>query len=144
METVTNQFKRFKLGTHASPLVPLDQVHSEARASVSPTAQEPPETPEVSVQLLGQVQELVREFLLSGATGINAPPNQWGKEFQPLEQVTLPTVPTDQAAYYLSRQPQTLRNWASKQEGPIHPTRIRGRLAWPISSLRKVLSGGVQ
>ena len=91
-----------------------------------------------------QLKVAVRELLLSGATGINGPPNQWGKEFQPLEQVTLPTVPTDQAAYYLSRQPQTLRNWASKQEGPIHPTRIRGRLAWPISSLRKVLSGGVQ
>ena len=142
METVTNQFKRFKLRTHASPVVLLGQVHSEA--SVSPTAQEPPETSEVSAQLLGQVQELVREFLLSGATGINGPPNQWGKEFQPLEQVTLPTVPTDQAAYYLSRQPQTLRNWASKQEGPIRPTRINSRLAWPVDQIKMLLKGGNQ
>ena len=142
METVTNQFKRFKLGTHASPLVPLDQVHSEARASVSPTAQEPPETPEVSVQLLGQVQELVREFLLSGATGINAPPNQWGKEFQPLEQVTLPTVPTNQAAYYVNRRPQSLRAWASLENGPIRPIRINGRLAWPIDQIKMLMKGG--
>ncbi len=64
--------------------------------------------------------------------------------FPPLEQVTRPTVPTDQAAYYLNRRPQTLRSWASTQEGPLHPIRISGRLAWPISELRKVLSGGVQ
>ena len=41
METDTNQFKRFKLRTHASPVVLIGQVHSEA--SVSPTAQEPPD-----------------------------------------------------------------------------------------------------
>ena len=142
METVTNQFKRFKLGTHASPLVPLDQVHSEARASVSPTAQEPPETPEVSVQLLGQVQELVREFLLSGATGSNGPPDQWSKGFQPLEQVTRPTVPTNQAAYYVNRRPQSLRAWASLENGPIRPIRINGRLAWPIDQIKMLMKGG--
>ena len=142
METVTNQFKRFKLGTHASPLVPLDQVHSEA--SVSPTAQEPPETPEVSVQLLGQVQELVREFLLSGATGSNGPPDQWSKGFQPLEQVTRPTVPTNQAAYYVNRRPQSLRAWASLENGPIRPLRINSRLAWPVDQIKMLLKGGVQ
>ena len=144
MKTVTNQFKRFKLGTHASPLVPLDQVHSEARASVSPTAQEPPETPEVSVQLLGQVQELVREFLLSGATGSNGPPDQWSKGFQPLEQVTRPTVPTNQAAYYVNRRPQSLRAWASLENGPIRPLRINSRLAWPVDQIKMLLKGGVQ
>ena len=142
MGTVTNQFKRFKLGTHASPLVPLDQVHSEA--SVSPTAQEPPETPEVSVQLLGQVQELVREFLLSGATGSNGPPDQWSKGFQPLEQVTRPTVPTDQAAYYLNRRPQTMRAWSSLQNGPLRAIRVHGRLTWKINEIRALLKGGVQ
>ena len=144
MKTVTNQFKRFKLGTHASPLVPLDQVHSEARASVSPTAQEPPETPEVSVQLLGQVQELVREFLLSGATGINDSPNLWDEGFQPLEQVTLTTVPTAHAAYYLNRQPQTLRAWASLENGPIRPIRINSRLSWPVDQIKMLLKGGDQ
>ena len=140
MKTVINQ--RFKPRTHASPVVLLGQVHPEA--SVALITEESPETSEVSVQLKGQVQELVREFLLSGATGSNGPPDQWSKEFQPLELVTRPTVPTDQAAYYLNRKPQTLRNWASRQEGPINPIRISGRLAWPISSLRKVLSGGNQ
>lgn len=140
METVTNQFKRFKLRTHASPVVLIGQVHSEA--SVSPTAQEPPETPEVSVQLLGQVQELVREFLLSGATGSNGPPDQWSKGFQPLEQVTRPTVPTNQAAYYLNRRPQTMRSWSSLQNGPIRATRVHGRLAWPIDQIKMLMKGG--
>ena len=30
------------------------------------------------------------------------------QHFPPLEQVTRPTVPTEQAAYYLNRRPQTL------------------------------------
>ncbi|MDM7941230.1 MAG: hypothetical protein QUV35_01245 [Hydrogenophaga sp.] len=62
------------------------------------------------------------------------------KEFQPLEQVTRPTVPTDQAAYYLNRRPQTLRCWAMNSgTGPVSCIRIAGRLAWPVSELRRVL-----
>ena len=142
MKTVTNQFKRFKLGTHASPVVLLGQVHPEA--SVALTTQKPPETSEVSAQLLGQVQELVREFLLSGATGSNGPPDQWSKGFQPLEQVTRPTVPTNQAAYYVNRRPQSLRAWASLENGPIRPIRINGRLAWPIDQIKMLMKGGNQ
>ena len=142
MKTVTNQFKRFKLGTHASPVVLLGQVHPEA--SVALTTQKPPETSEVSAQLLGQVQELVREFLLSGATGSNGPPDQWSKGFQPLEQVTRPTVPTDQAAYYLNRRPQTMRAWSSLQNGPLRAIRVHGRLTWKINEIRALLKGGVQ
>jgi len=41
--------------------------------------------------------------------------------FCPLEQVTRPTVPTDQAAYYLNRQPQTLRAWACLENGALRP-----------------------
>ena len=140
METDTNQFKRFKLRTHASPVVLLGQVHPEA--SVALTTQKPPETSEVSAQLLGQVQELVREFLLSGATGSNGPPDQWSKGFQPLEQVTRPTVPTNQAAYYVNRRPQSLRAWASLENGPIRPIRINGRLAWPIDQIKMLMKGG--
>lgn len=142
MKTVTNQFKRFKLGTHASPVVLLGQVHPEA--SVALTTQKPPETSEVSAQLLGQVQELVREFLLSGATGINDSPNLWDEGFQPLEQVTLTTVPTAHAAYYLNRQPQTLRAWASLENGPIRPIRINSRLSWPVDQIKMLLKGGDQ
>jgi hypothetical protein len=47
--------------------------------------------------------------------------------FPPLEQVTRPTVPTDAAAYYLNRQPQTLRAWACLENGALRPVRIQGR-----------------
>jgi hypothetical protein len=91
-----------------------------------------------------QLKVAVRELLLSGATGINGPPNQWGKEFQPLGQVTLTTVPTAHAAYYLNRQPQTLRAWASLENGPIRPIKINSRLAWPVDQIKMLLKGGVQ
>ncbi|MCE9549752.1 MAG: DNA-binding protein [Betaproteobacteria bacterium] len=61
--------------------------------------------------------------------------------FSPLEQVTRPTVPTDAAAYYLNRQPQTLRAWASLENGPIRPIRINGRLAWKVSDIKSLLNG---
>lgn len=64
-------------------------------------------------------------------------------QFPPLEQVTRPTVPTDAAAYYLNRQPQTLRSWASTEHGPIRPLRINSRLAWPVAAIRALLNGGV-
>jgi len=62
------------------------------------------------------------------------------RQFQPLESLTRPNVPTEQAGYYLDRSPQTLRAWACKaQPGPIHPIRVNGRLAWPVSELKRVL-----
>lgn len=62
-------------------------------------------------------------------------PNQ----FPPLESVNRPTVPTDQAGYYLDRSPQTMRGWSCRNDGPLRPLRINGRLAWPVSELRRVL-----
>lgn len=56
----------------------------------------------------------------------------------PLEQVTRPTVPTEQAAYYLNRKPQTLREWAMTGK-VIQPIRCNGRLAWPVSEIKRVL-----
>jgi hypothetical protein len=58
--------------------------------------------------------------------------------FPPLELVNRPTVPTEQAAYYLNRRPQTMRIWAMGS-GPILPLRINGRLAWPVAELRRIL-----
>jgi hypothetical protein len=73
----------------------------------------------------------------STANQARAPPPQ---NFLPLELVTNPTVPTNAAAYYLNRRPQTLRIWAAYETaGPIRPIRINGRLAWPVSELRRVL-----
>ena len=63
-------------------------------------------------------------------------------QFPALELESRPTVPTAQAAHYLNRRPQTLRIWAMHDgTGPIRPLRINGRLAWPISELRRLLGG---
>ena len=62
------------------------------------------------------------------------------EQFPPLESVTRPTVDTATAAYYLNRRPQTLRTWAMNSgTGPVPCIRINGRLAWPVSELRRVL-----
>jgi len=56
-----------------------------------------------------------------------------------IESLTRPTVPTEQAAYYLDRKPQTMRAWACLDNGAIRPLRINGRLAWPVKEIKKVL-----
>ena len=63
--------------------------------------------------------------------------------FPLLEAQTRPTVPTDAAAYYLNRAPQTLRKWACLENGPIRPLRINGRLACRVSDMQILLNGGV-
>lgn len=60
------------------------------------------------------------------------------EKFPPLEQVTRPHVPTEQAAYYLNRRPQTLRGWAMDGR-VIQPHRLNGRLCWPVAAIRAVL-----
>lgn len=60
-------------------------------------------------------------------------------QFQPLDQITRPAVDTAAAAHYLNRRPQTLREWACREHGPVRPIRVNGRLAWPVSELRRVL-----
>lgn len=58
--------------------------------------------------------------------------------FPPLEQTTRPHVPTEQAAYYLNRIPQTLRGWAMTGK-VIQPHRLNGRLCWPVAAIRAAL-----
>jgi len=60
----------------------------------------------------------------------------------PLSAETRAALPTSEAARHLSRSQQTLRLWACKENGPLRPIRIHGRLAWPVAELRRVL--GVQ
>lgn len=60
-------------------------------------------------------------------------------QFPPLDLETRAAVDTETAAYHLSREPQTLRVWACKENGPIRPLRVNGRLAWPVAELRKLL-----
>lgn len=57
----------------------------------------------------------------------------------PLDQITRSVVSTATAAYYLGRSPQTLRIWACKEQGPIRPRRIGGRLSWPVDEIRKLV-----
>lgn len=57
----------------------------------------------------------------------------------PLEHVTSPAADTASAAYYLNRKPQTLRCWAMREDGPIRPRRINGRLAWPTADIKRLL-----
>ena len=52
---------------------------------------------------------------------------------------TRAAVDTETAAFHLNREPQTLRVWACRENGPIRPLRIHGRLAWPTSDLRRLL-----
>lgn len=57
----------------------------------------------------------------------------------PLDQETRSAITTAEAAFHLCRAEQTLRIWACKENGPIRPIRINGRLAWPVTGLRKLL-----
>ena len=70
-------------------------------------------------------------------------PQQFTAQYLPLEQVTRPNLTTAEAASYLNRAPQTLRAWACLENFPagLRCRRIGGRLAWPVSELRRVLLG---
>ena len=57
----------------------------------------------------------------------------------PLERETRAAVDTATAAFHLNRQPKTLRGWACREDGPLRPLRVNGRLAWPTAELRRLL-----
>ena len=61
--------------------------------------------------------------------------------YPPLSQENRTAVPTEAAAYYLSRKPQTLRQWACLEIGPLRPVRINGRLSWRVDDIKSVLAG---
>lgn len=64
---------------------------------------------------------------------------------QLMARATLPEVlNTEAAAASINRKPQTLRKWACLENGPIRPVRINGRLAWRVSDLQSLLSGGAK
>jgi hypothetical protein len=70
-------------------------------------------------------------------------PTQWvdeqGSSFRPLELENRPTVSTAAAAHYLHLAQQTLRIYACKENGPLRPRRINGRLHWVTADIRKLL-----
>ena len=59
--------------------------------------------------------------------------------YPPLDQETRTHVETECAAFHLSRKPQTMRVWASLENGPLRPIRVNGRLAWPVAGIRQLL-----
>lgn len=63
--------------------------------------------------------------------------------YPPLDQETREVVSTDCAAFHTNRRPQTLRGWACREDGPIRPIRINGRLGWKVSDLRRLLGVAV-
>lgn len=63
-------------------------------------------------------------------------------EMQPLARLAV--LGTNDAAVLINRRPQTLRRWACLEDGPIRPVRINGRLAWRVSDLCDLLSGGAK
>jgi hypothetical protein len=63
-------------------------------------------------------------------------------DFIPLNQETRTHVSTRVMCAHLHRKEQTARGWACFENGPIRPIRISGRLAWPVSELRRLLGVG--
>jgi hypothetical protein len=64
----------------------------------------------------------------------NAPP-----VYTPLAEEIRSALPTVEAAYHLNRAQQTLRLWSMRDDGPLRPMRINGRLAWSVAEIRKLL-----
>ena len=60
-------------------------------------------------------------------------------QLTPLALETRTALPTAEAAAHLSRAQQTLRIWACREDGPVRPLRINGRLAWPTEEIRRLL-----
>ena len=61
------------------------------------------------------------------------------QQFTPLELEKRPTVATNAAAFYLHLAPQTMRIYACKENGPLRPLRINGRLHWETKKIRELL-----
>jgi hypothetical protein len=57
----------------------------------------------------------------------------------PLDREPRANLPTPEAARHLNRAQQTLRLWAMRENGPLRPIRVNGRLAWPVADLRRLL-----
>lgn len=62
-----------------------------------------------------------------------------GAVYPPLEAVTKPTLTTAEYAYYLNIKSQTARVHACKENGPLRPRRVNGRLHWPTLETKQLL-----
>ncbi|QPF76762.1 DNA-binding protein [Roseateles sp. DAIF2] len=57
----------------------------------------------------------------------------------PLERETRAALPTPETTLHLNHAQQTLRLWAMRENAPIRPIRVHGRLAGPVADIRKLL-----
>lgn len=60
-------------------------------------------------------------------------------DFLPLHLEIRTHVSTKVMCYHLGRQEQTARGWACHEDGPLRPTRVCGRLAWPVADIKRIL-----
>lgn len=62
-------------------------------------------------------------------------------QFTPLDRETRTHVDTATLCWHLGFAPQTARLWACKETYPegLRPTRVNGRLKWPVAGIRKTL-----
>lgn len=67
------------------------------------------------------------------------PPAGWPADFVPLHLEARTHVSTSVMCRHLGRKEQTARGWACLENGPIRPDRVHGRLAWPVSEIKRVL-----
>ena len=65
----------------------------------------------------------------------HAPPDGW----VPLDKETRTHVTTAVMCRHMGRAPQTARIWACKENGPLRPIRVNGRLAWAVADIRRLL-----
>jgi hypothetical protein len=86
---------------------------------------------QISRRWMDQQQPQAVQHLMAGA-------QSW-LGFMPLDLERRTHVDTACAAYHLGRKPQTLRVWASAENGPLRPVRVNGRLAWPVEAIRRIL-----
>jgi len=61
------------------------------------------------------------------------------KTVVPLAHESRSAIPTADAAHHLNRSAKTLRLWACKGWGPLKPLRVGGRLAWPVSEIKRLM-----
>lgn len=62
-------------------------------------------------------------------------------QYPPLSELKAEFVDTNQAAFYLGVQPQTMRNWsAGYGSHPIQPRRVGRSLRWSATEIRNLLN----
>lgn len=63
-------------------------------------------------------------------------------QLPPIETITRSHLTTSEAGFYLNLRDQTMRKHACKEDFPIRPIRINGRLYWSKADICALLAGG--